>query len=127
MKSIEQPTFWQFTMESAKEAVRLYFQPISNVAACLGTKLIRSEPATETTPQFDSLEDLQERLDLISRRVTTTEQQIRLQNLRAVLRYPTAQVSAKLQEEVRRLETDLGMETQVYPSPAKRTKGASGD
>jgi chromosome segregation ATPase len=38
MKTTDQKTFWQFTVENAKEAVRLYFQPVRQVGAWLGSE-----------------------------------------------------------------------------------------
>jgi SMC interacting uncharacterized protein involved in chromosome segregation len=38
MRTSDQVTFWQFTVENAKEAVRLYFQPIRQVGAWLGNE-----------------------------------------------------------------------------------------
>jgi SMC interacting uncharacterized protein involved in chromosome segregation len=38
MKTNDQMTFWQFTLENVKEAVRMYFQPIRQVGAWLGNE-----------------------------------------------------------------------------------------
>ena len=114
-------------MACTKDAVRLYFQPVSSAAACLGNTFGRGQSVSSASTNLDPLKDLEQRLDQISFRITTTEQQNRMQNLRAVLRSSRFQGLAKLQEEVRRLETDLGIEKQLHPPPAKRTRGASGD
>jgi hypothetical protein len=134
-----QNTLWQFTMESGKEAVRLYFEPVQKVFGWLSDGHGSSDkpqageqclPETELhlDPPFNSLEDLRirfRRLQLevaINESVAYTSTLTDIENL-----LHSAQNSEELQEKIRRIEIDLGFEKNLQQPGANRSRGACGD
>ncbi len=151
MKDTEQATLWEFTTQSTKDAVKLYFQPVRRVMSWFADEpsLTERQDAFDarlrsleerTNPKFDSLGDLQLRF---SRLLAYSEDRLcdRINEIKTLLgsaqelaeaSEPGAKSSLndvllELRRKVRRLEIDLGFEKHLHPPRAKRTTGASGD
>ncbi len=152
MKGTGQPTLWQFTMESTKQAVKLYFQPVRQVISWLGEDEHDTRKHEEIearlnnleqklSPRFDSLEDLEQRVSRLGLDSATQENvKSQIKEIQQLLRdaHNSAQapsgsnalneILAALQHQLRQMEVDLGIEKQLYPPPpTRRTRGASGD
>jgi hypothetical protein len=117
-----QNTLWQFTVESSKEAVRLYFEPVQKVLGWL------SDSSHKPQPPFDSLEDLKMRFRRLQLEVSIRESTLYTNPLRDIeILLRSSRNLAELQKKIRQMEIDLGFEKNL-PSPgAERTRGASGD
>jgi hypothetical protein len=125
----DQNTLWQFTLESSKEAVRLYFEPVQKVFGWLGESSHEPE-ATEghLDPPFNSLEDLKMRFKRLQLEVSITESAAHTATLRDIERLLHSSWNlAELQNKIRQMEIDLGFEKNLQPPLAKRSRGVSGD
>jgi hypothetical protein len=141
MKSADtgQNTLWQFSVKSSKEAVRLYFEPVQKVFGWLSDtgrashqpqageqRLLETE--LHLDPPFNSIEDLKMRFRRLQLEVAINEwvaYTTTLTDIENLLH--SAQNSEELQEKIRQMEIDLGLEKNLQPPAAKRSRGACGD